>query len=383
MLRRSLLLLLLSCAITPSAQAQEGQEFRRLHLNDGRDLLGIVLESTATGMRIRVPQGTVDVGYDKLSDMATIDMALWMAQPAARVAVAPSAVLDEEVRPLADDVDDWLARAAAVVPRTAIVDQGAWRQALGDRGPELTECRGDVQCLRGLLAAMQVDYLIVPTLKPGPPNRLSLIGVVASTGALLGTAQVTLVQPQGDPAHVDLQASGGPAAHAVFAALAFKPDVDVKAAVATIFPPPEPVAAVDPAPAPDPVASPDPAPSDRVRPGPPNRGVSVALGFAPVPGLSSAYLRDGPGFLVSLLGTVGASWGSIYGVGTAARSPEAFWAPNILIPYAINVVFNQITSAVGWQRLYGAKAAHTSLRLTPMVLPTAEGDVVLSVAAHF
>ena len=382
MLRPCLIALLLSCMLAPAAFAQDGQEFRRLNLNDGRELLGIVLESSATGMRIRVPQGTVEVGYDKLSDMATIDMGAWMAQPAARVAVAPSAALDEEVRALAGDVDGWLSRAAAVVPRTAVVGPDAWREALGPRAAELTECRGGVDCLRDLLQTMQIDYLIVPTLKPGPPNRLSLMGVVASSGALLGTAQVTLVQAPSDPDRVDLQRSGGPAARAVFDALDFKSDADVKAAVATIFPPPEPVAStpVDPGP----VAKPAPtASADPPRGAVPNRGVSVALGFAPVPGLSSAYLRDGPGFLVSLLGTVGASWGSIYGVGTTARSAEAFWAPNILIPYAISVAFNQLSAAIGWQRLYGGKSARASLRLSPLVLPRSDGGVTVTVAAQF
>lgn len=166
MLRRSLVPLLLTSIFALPAQAQEAQEFRRMNLNDGRELLGIVLESTATGMKLRVPQGTVMVGYDKLSDMATIDMSAWMAQPAARVAVAPSAVLDEEVRALADDADSWLHQAIGVVPRAAVVGPTDWAEALGAQSAELAACRGNIDCLRGLLVALEVDYLIVPTLKP-------------------------------------------------------------------------------------------------------------------------------------------------------------------------------------------------------------------------
>jgi hypothetical protein len=374
----------LACALVSPALAQDTQEFRRINLNDGRELLGIVMESTATGMKLRVPQGTVTVGYDKLSDMANIEMGDWMAQPAARFAVAPASVLDEEVRALASDVDAWLPQAAGVVPRTAIVGAADWTSAVG--APALSDCGGDIECLRGLLKDMQIDYLLVPTVKPGPPNRLSIVGVVASTGQLLGTAQVALFMDEVDRTRADTHRSGEPVARAVFDALGFAPDVDVKAAVGAIFPAPEPaVAEVEPEPDPQPSTKPAKKPSKKPRPtagGTPNRGVSVALGFAPVPGLSSAYLKDGPGFLVSLVGTVGASWGTIYGVGTVARSEDAFWAPNILLPYAINVVFNQITSAVGWRRLYAGQK--TAIRLpTPTVVPHPDGGAVLTLAGRF
>jgi hypothetical protein len=374
---RRCLFALFSTALLATPAAAEEQEFRRMNLNDGRELMGIVLESTATGMKLRVPQGTVVVGYEKLSDMATIDMGAWMAQPAARIAVAPAAVLDEEVRSLANDTDQWLPKAVGVVPRAAVIGPADWGSSLGAQKAELALCSGDVECLRGLLVGMEVDYLIVPTLKPGPPNRLSLLGVVASTGVMLGTAEVALTSTAAEPGRVDMQHSGEPAARALFDALGFAPDVDIKAAVAAVFPPPAVAAAATPAATP--AAAPTVATAS-TRPAP-SRAVSIALGFAPVPGLASAYLRDGPGFVVSLVGTVGASWGTIYGVGTVARTADAFWAPNILVPYAINVVFNQVATAIGWRRLYaGRTAAHIP---TPTAMPLADGGFSLGVAGRF
>lgn len=389
MLRRLITATLALCLATPALAQDEAQEFRRIRLNDGRELLGIVLESTAEGMRLRVPQGTVMVGYDKLSDMADIAQADWMAQAAARVVIAPATVLDEEVRALAADADGWLGRGVGIVPRTAVVDSEAWTRELGPRGAELGACGGELACLQDLATAVQADYLLIPTVKPGPPNRLSLLGAVVSSGVMLGTAQVALV-PGTSLDGTDTHASGEDIARAVFSALDLTPDVDVKAAVASVFPAPQPaVAQVEPEPEPAPAAA-DPAPgaapvvtAPSSPPGTPNRAVSIGLGFAPVPGLSSAYLRDGPGFLVSLLGTVGASWGTIYGVGTAARTAPSFWVPNILIPYAINVAFNQVSGAVSWKRLHADKAGARAARFVPIVMPSPDGGVVVSVAARF
>jgi hypothetical protein len=78
----------------------------------------------------------------------------------------------------------------------------------------------------------------------------------------------------------------------------------------------------------------------------------MALGALPVPGISSIYLKDPVGFVASLVTTVGASWATIYGVGAAARTPGAFWAPTILGPYGINTAVNEVAAAVGYQRLY-------------------------------
>jgi len=80
---------------------------------------------------------------------------------------------------------------------------------------------------------------------------------------------------------------------------------------------------------------------------------------------------DKAGFAVSLAGTVATSWAAIYLIGRTARSEGAFWTPTVLVPYAINVAFNQISLAVHRRRARsaGAKAALAPPRITPAAAP--------------
>jgi hypothetical protein len=118
---------------------------------------------------------------------------------------------------------------------------------------------------------------------------------------------------------------------------------------------------------------------------------AVALGFVPVPGLASAYLRDLPGFAVSLVGTFGSSWAAVYAIGASARSAEAFWIPSILVPLVLNAAVNEICVAVGWKRLYAPGGRRAALRLpmpavSPLVSPKAGGagsTVTLGISGGF
>jgi hypothetical protein len=60
---------------------------------------------------------------------------------------------------------------------------------------------------------------------------------------------------------------------------------------------------------------------------------------------------------------VGLSWLSVYGIGASARTAPSFWAPSILVPWAIAVGFNQVTTAVAWKRL----ERRAALALVPVV----------------
>lgn len=132
-----------------------------------------------------------------------------------------------------------------------------------------------------------------------------------------------------------------------------------------VAPEPEPVAA-DPEPKPDPLADSGRMTVTRTRPtrpaGAPSLGTAVALGFAPVPGLNSAYLRDMPGFIVSLVGSVALGALSVYTLGATVRWKQPFVASSILVPYAIGVTFNQVSGLVGWNRLYGKRAQAAGFR---------------------
>ena len=86
------------------------------------------------------------------------------------------------------------------------------------------------------------------------------------------------------------------------------------------------------------------------------------LGLLPVPGLGSASLGDAPGFVIGLVSTVAVSWAAVYTTGRLARTPDAFWAPSLLIPYGVNLIVNQVSAAVSWRRLHGSVEATTERR---------------------
>ena len=122
----------------------------------------------------------------------------------------------------------------------------------------------------------------------------------------------------------------------------------------------------------------------------PGLGAAIALGFVPVPGLNSAYLRDVPGFIVSLVGSVALGAVSVYALGANVRWKQPFAASAILVPYAIGVTFNQVSGAVGWNRLYGKKAqAAARLQIYPEgasispVLTVEEGTPATPTGAAF
>jgi|GEM_PF-1745130 len=405
--------LLFAAALLASvpASAQE-REYRTLRLNDGRTLTAAVVASTADGMELELPQGLTKIGYAQLVDLGIISAPDYERQGPVTIAIAPAGAV-EGLEGIAAELDGWLDRAVGLVPATTVLRATAWQQQIGG-GSSLAQCAGAPECLAGLAATAGADFVLIPSLTDVARPLLKLQGVVASTGAALGDGQAGLVvRSGGGERGLDASASSTSVAQAVFAGLDLRPAIDLQAAATAAFPPPPPVVAeaepapeppaeptvaeAEPAPEPEPAAEPEPAPEPAVaeaepepalepepvpepavaeaepEPAPepavaeaesapepmptrgkarPTLGRAMALGALPVPGISSAYLKDPAGFLASVASSVGAGWVTVWGVGRTARTVEGFWAPAVLAPYGINTAINEVAAAAGYQRLY-------------------------------
>lgn len=388
---RTLFLLLL---LLPSLAVAQTAEYRTLELTDGRSLTGEVTESGAEGMLLRLDQGVVLVRYDQLAGMEVLDAAGAQATKPWSVALAPT------TGP-AGERAEWLGAVVDAVPAVSWVRTDAWNEAA-------SACGGGLACLVGKAREIEADYLLLSVFD-GTDGRLVLRGVHTAQGGVVGEAGLLVPEERSDALPALL---GG-----VFTALGVRPEIDLMEAVggeSVVAEPvaaepepaaatePEPVAATEPEPVaatepaattePEAVADPEPArrpavsltsqTSDkrvfaRVRPGldwSRSRGAAVALGFAPVPGLSSAYIGDVPGFVASMSGTIALSALSLYTLGSTVRWKDPYLATSVLVPYAINVIVNQVAGAIGWRRLYGT--ARVARRPAAGIAPVLAADGV-------
>lgn len=314
---------------------------------------------------LRVAQGTVLVRYDQLLEIEVIDA------DAARDVPKWSAVIAPITGGGSPELATWLAEAATGMPgMTWIVG--------GDSARDAASCAGAMDCLAEKAQTAGADYLVASVYSPSE-QRLQIRGVHLSQTSLVG--EVALLVPE------DREDAAPALLGAVFAALGMRPEIDLRKASKGSFavataPEPEPTPESEPAPEPEPepepiVATPESGPVvkkitrggakpepkqttrrvfTRTRPAltyERSRGALVVMGFAPIPGLTSAYLGDTPGFVVSLTGTVALSALSVYALGSTIRWRDPFIATSVLVPYAITVLFNEIAGLVGWNRLYG------------------------------
>ena len=373
------------------------QEVRFIKLVDGRTLIARVMSADAEKMNLEVPQGGMAVNYESLSEVEVLDAQAYEEQAPLRIGLSPTVFNGRTEKALAQDIDRWLGDLVALVPGTEVLSSKRWAQELADRGTMLRGCSGDASCLRPLADELELDRILIPKLGEGDSvqRTLRLGTVINATGGFLKPAFPTSLV-SGDrtlPAQ-----SSGELLQGVFASLGFEPSIDVPAVAASAFPQEDTEAVATTAPAvrsvevtpreqeprvttltpqqlaPSPLR-PKWSPSPKL-----NLGLrkSVGLAFLPVPGLAAALQGDKRGFALSLIGTVGLSWASVYAFGRLARTAEAFWAPSILSSYAICVGLNQLSLA-----LTQRKAARSAARVPAKskTRPTASLGPLFSEAA--
>ena len=260
------LALLLSVLVSGPAQAQNNQP-RSVKLSDGRVLLGLVLESTAEGMMLEIPQGQTLVRYEALVEIGVVPDSEFQQQTDLRIGIAPVAAPDETDASLTGQLNALLAEAVALIPATEVLSAEAWLETLGETSSELEACRGDLRCARRHAAGLDLVYVLVPTITGvgSQTPRMGLTALVASTGTTVSAGEASLTLRDEEANRINPALSGQGVLEAAFAALAIQPRIDVAAEAARTFPPPPvlpamtAVAAVDPEALPSPTAESDPA----------------------------------------------------------------------------------------------------------------------------
>ncbi len=209
-----------SLLTVPGSALGQDDAARRIRLSDGRQYDGIVLQSTAEGMLLQVPQGRTLVPYESLAEISTISMQDFLGQAPLRIGLSPITAGSADLEALARHLDDWTLTAARALPSTEVVAPPAWEAKLA--GIELSVCRGDASCLRGLAEDLHLDYLLVPTLtgKLDAQLKLGLTGFVTKSGGTVAadTISFSILDEERDP-----RGTGSKLLEGVFTALGFQP----------------------------------------------------------------------------------------------------------------------------------------------------------------
>lgn len=145
-------------------------EYRSIEVADGRTLVGEVVGSDATGMRLRLPQGDTDIAYADIVRVDPVEAAAVHGQSDWRVLVLPTGGADPAAEAA---VEAELIAALAQVPHTRVggLDSlpttipEAMRAALG-------ACGLDATCVLGAGSTLPVDVVVLSAWSPGEPEEL-------------------------------------------------------------------------------------------------------------------------------------------------------------------------------------------------------------------
>lgn len=270
------LLLTLTVGLLTSGSAWgQSTEYRRIHVDDGRILLGAVEASTATGLEVSLPQGRTTLRYEQVLNLEEIAPTAVQNQPAWSVAlVLPAEGSDPRLESLRIGAT---AALGAIPATTTTASRDLLRLSQDDR-QALVGCRGDATCLQPLTDLSGAAVLVSMTFETSAPDSAVLI---ATTFAQAPRARREInVSWETDPAA--LQAS-------LLRGTQLAMHLQPAPATARVLTPP-----VEPPPI-------EPPPVAKAEPPELSEGRLRALAWLPVPGLPSLARRDWAGF--------GASWG--------------------------------------------------------------------------
>ncbi len=325
----SLATLALATALPATAMAQEKQ-YRELKLTDGRTLKAEVLETVATGLEMRVPQGRTLISFEILMDMVPIEAPEYRVQEPVRVYVhAPGN--EEKFDAVYGAIEKLELAGENNLPPGVVI--------------ELEACAADFDCMADALAGQPWMWLVTAT--PPTDDRSAALIV---RGRTTGGRQITLEETQTDTA-TDIW-------HAAHGVIGLIKEGDVPKSVLSELG--EDKIEVQPDPQPDPEAG---------------LGWTKARvyssSFFPVPGYTAARQGDTGGLAVGLtVGVLGT--GATAGVLAATRSGDnsaggggvaeiaVFSAATY---YALSVVMNQATGMRAYNR---AKGASVGLSVQPV-----------------
>ena len=342
-------------------------EYRQLELSDGRVLTAEVVESTATGLRLQMPQGGAFLRYEQILALEDVDQTAYDAQEPWRVAVIPllssEAAFLREIGPATRLLEEHVRGFEHV----ELVEEDELVASLGSDGmATLQACGVDPSCAAPFAQEAGVTIFLMGEL--ATEDDATSVLLLASAWADHPRAQrVVRSEYPDDDATAAAQTLGG-----VYSALHLDPDADRIAAVA---------AAADPADAPTPAEpDPDPVAEATATPAPEGAASSTgpvappptygeratrALAFVPVPGFPSLLQRDLESFGYAWAGVVPATAAVVYVSGHAASRRGQFLLLSVAGYYGVTVAANQVLG---------------TRTLTLSAAPVTEGGVVLLTA---
>ncbi|MCB9678498.1 MAG: hypothetical protein H6737_25580 [Alphaproteobacteria bacterium] len=312
--------LLLALALPATSFAQDRQ-YRRLKLTDGREIKAEVLETVATGLKMRVPQGETLISFEILMDMVPIDASEYRDQQPIKVWVhAPG--YESKMAAIYGEVKELVVASDENLPPGVIIG--------------LTECAAEFDCMESKLAGQ--DWMWLVTVQPPQDDTKAALIVRGRTS---GGTEIQRADATTDSA-ADLW-------HAGLRVIGLINEGEVPKSVLTA------VGETDVTVVPDPVPDPD-AGLGWTR----NRVYSSA--WTPLPGYSALAQKDTGGFATGLaIGVLGT--GVVGGLMAANRvdAPEAIGITAASY-YVLSVATNQ---AFGMKAYNKAKGASVGVHVAP------------------
>jgi hypothetical protein len=334
-----------------SAWADDVQ-YRHLLLGDGREIEAIILKTDTTGFRVQVPQGEMTVGFDFLEDMRPSTKANYDAQPYWTVLLAAP---DERI--------NGLVAAFKVVPHIRVVtlDTASSAGITPAAVTKMAACNLEIDCLAE--AAKAAPWMWIVSAKQDGSN-LSFRARTNKGTRFKSPIVASMIRSEA-------------VVNAAWSALELTPSNGQKLAVVT--PPP-----VDTKKPPTDVKKPTdgkkPADGKPAKPGSFDRDRTVAMSFAPVPGLPSLANGDATGFGLAIATVVPATVAWVGVVGKNTQSAPSFVGVSLAGFYAFTVVANQAFGLRGHDKISStATTGERKAQWAMIVTPTEHGGGMLTV----
>ena len=140
-------------------------EYRKLELSDGRIVRGEVLESTDTGLRLKLQQGVTFIDFQDVQKIEDIDAASWRAQSPWRGAVPPFQVDDEANIEVAREAVRLVGDALNGFPNISTVRPGLGLDSAAAEA--IVACNGEPSCVLEPARTGGLDVVILGTLSAG------------------------------------------------------------------------------------------------------------------------------------------------------------------------------------------------------------------------
>lgn len=156
--------------LAPAAFAQSNPPVRRTRLQDGREFVGEVLGTEASGLRIRVPAGEMLVSFEDLIEVKPIDATAYAAQKPWRVVLAAPEGLLPPTRALVDAIPGVTARPV-----------GQADDGLSPAQAEaLVDCAGEITCMRTVLKDQPWQWIVTLSMPEEEGAPLTVTSVVST-----------------------------------------------------------------------------------------------------------------------------------------------------------------------------------------------------------